>query len=72
MPYATHKVTVDNHNELESFPYIGKKFGVMNILEQLPIFLESKIGVNGTALEYFIRNNDPPSNLYRQAHSDPW
>ena len=42
------KAQVDNHNGLESFTYIDENFGIKNILEQLPTFLEERIGVNGT------------------------
>ena len=31
-----HKAAVDNHNDPESFPSIGKNFRVIETLEQLP------------------------------------
>ena len=31
-----HKAAVDNHNDPESFPSIGKKFRVIETLEKLP------------------------------------
>ena len=71
--FRRHLETVESHDDPKSFPQIGKTFGIMKMLEQFPTFLEEKLGVNGIALAYVIRENAVrPGVLPAQDRNVPW
>jgi len=53
--FRRHLETVESHDDPKTFPQIGKTFRIMKMWERFPTFLEEKLGVNGIALAYVIR-----------------
>ena len=60
--FKLHKAMVDNHNEPEALPDIGKSYSTMKYLDQLPTYLSEVIGVNKVPLAYVIRDEVTPTN----------
>ena len=60
--FKVHKAMVDNHNEPEPLPDIGKSYSMMKFLDQLPTYLCEVMGVNKVLLAYVIRDNVTPIN----------
>ena len=73
MSFKSHKDMVENHNEPESLPDIGKTFTVMKYLDQLPTHLREMLGVANIPLAYIIRETvERPNPLPALVTDRPW